>query len=195
MYGAFRPAAHPGEVYWRISHFMFPFWTVVPEGDFSNHIFARAWVPMDDTHTMFVLLAWKKNTAAPRERKDGTPVPGTSFELDLMPNSSDWYGRWRTVSNASNDYLIDRGIQQTKTYSGISGLYAQDQAMVESMGPIVDHSLEHLAISDRMIVVTRRRIAEAAGALRDNGIVPPGADDPRVYLGARGGDFFSPRRA
>src|SRR5262249_41351068 len=51
MYGAFRPA-NPGEAYWRIAHFMFPFWTITPSGPFGRHLYARAWVPMDDTHTM-----------------------------------------------------------------------------------------------------------------------------------------------
>src|SRR5690606_13716599 len=49
MYGAHRPA-DPGHVYWRIAHFLFPFWTYPPDGEFESHIVVRAWVPMDDTH-------------------------------------------------------------------------------------------------------------------------------------------------
>jgi hypothetical protein len=57
------------------------------------------------------------------------------------------------------------------------------------MGAIVDHTLEHLAISDFMITRTRRRLVQAARALIEGKIAPPGVDNPETYLGARGGDF------
>jgi phthalate 4,5-dioxygenase oxygenase subunit len=38
-----------------------------------------------------------------------------------------------------------------------------------------------------MITRTRRRLLMAARALRDQGIAPPGADEPSVYRGARSG--------
>jgi hypothetical protein len=59
------------------------------------------------------------------------------------------------------------------------------------MGPIVDHELEHLAPSDQMITRTRRRLLLAARALRNEGVAPPGAEDPEVYRGARSGYFVS----
>jgi hypothetical protein len=64
----------------------------------------------------------------------------------------------------------------------------QDQAITESMGDIVDHSFEHLAPSDQMITRTRRRLLMAARALRENGAVPPGVDDPGIYMQARSGE-------
>ena len=60
--------------------------------------------------------------------------------------------------------------------------------MTESMGPITDHDFEHLAPSDQMIARTRRRLVHAARALRDKGTVPPGVDNPEVYLQARSGE-------
>ena len=51
-----------------------------------------------------------------------------------------------------------------------------------------DHDFEHLAPSDQMIARTRRRLVHAARALRDKGTVPPGVDNPEVYLQARSGD-------
>ena len=86
--------------------------------------------------------------------------------------------------------MIDRGLQRTGSFSGIDGIHLQDQAMTESMGAIVDHTLEHLAISDLMIGRTRRRIIQAARAAAE-GIAPPGVDHPEVYHGARGGDFVA----
>ena len=74
---------------------------------------------------------------------------------------------------------------------GIDGIHLQDQAITESMGPIVDHEWEHLAPSDQMITRTRRRLLLAARALRDKGVLPPGSEDGEVFRDARGGYFVS----
>jgi hypothetical protein len=67
--------------------------------------------------------------------------------------------------------------------------------MVESMeGPeegIVDRSFEHLAASDRMIAVTRRRLVAAAQAHQKDGATPPTVDRPELTRGARGGSFIA----
>ena len=101
-----------------------------------------------------------------------------AWAAQTLPNDTGWYGRWRLAANASNDYMIDRGLQRTGSYSGIDGIHLQDQAMTESMGSIVDHTLEHLAVSDLMIARTRRRIIQAARAVAE-GIAPPGVDTSR----------------
>ncbi len=190
MYGAWRPADN-GARSWRIAQFLFPFWTMPPDGDFEGHVWARAWVPMDDTHTMFIQLAWNRSTRGVRETIDGTPLPGLGYDYEFLPNTTDWHGRWRLALNQSNDYGIDREIQAEGSFTGIDGLMLQDQAITESMGPITDHSLETLAPSDRMIVRTRDRLRDAALAFADDGTVPPGVDDPETYLGARSGDFLA----
>ena len=59
MYCAYRPAENDN-TYWRFAHFGFPFWTFIPQGDFMDRVIARAWVPMDDTHVMFVGFTWKQ---------------------------------------------------------------------------------------------------------------------------------------
>ena len=50
-----------------------------------------------------------------------------------------------------------------------------------------------LAAADvsRVIAVTRRRLAEAVRALRDNGTVPPLVDDPAMASQARSGDLVA----
>ena len=51
-YGAFRPS-EGDTYYWRIAHFLFPFYSMVPTGVLGIQKIARAWVPMDDEHTIF----------------------------------------------------------------------------------------------------------------------------------------------
>jgi hypothetical protein len=100
------------------------------------------------------------------------------------------------AANPGNDWGIDREAQRSKTiYTGIDGIHLQDQAITESMGPIVDHTFEHLAPSDQMITRTRRRLLMAARALREKGILPPGAEEPQVYRGARSGWLTSDDKA
>jgi len=70
----------------------------------------------------------------------------------------------------------------------------EDQAITESMGPIYDRSQEHLGTSDAMVIRTRRRVLNAARALRDSAATPPGVDNPEVYR-HRSGGVVLPRAA
>ena len=179
IYGAYRPA-EMGQTYWRIAHFLFPCWTLAPFIAFEHYRIARAWVPLDDTHMMFVMIGPKAG-------------PGSSGQnTALLPNTTDWLGRYRCVQTAENDFLIDREVQRTQSFTGIEGIHVQDQAVTESMGAITDHSFENLAISDRMIAITRRRLLEAAKALAEAGTPPPGAAAPDAYGRVRGGYFLAP---
>jgi len=190
MYGAHRPAPE-GQRYWRVGQLVLPFWTLPPHGAMEDHVWARAWVPMDDHHTMFFELSWKGRTPGMRTLRSGELIPGVGPPVEFLPNTTDWFGRWRLAANASNDYRIDRDAQRTNSFTGIPGLYLQDQAVTEGMGPIVDHRREFLAPSDQMIVWARDRLLGIARALADDGTVPPGVDNPEVLLGARGGDFLA----
>jgi hypothetical protein len=195
QYAAYR-AAGADSIYWRFASFVFPFWTLAPNGEFSSHVHARAWVPLDDGHTMFCFLRWKRGISAITQPqpafKDGTPIGGTGRGNKYLANTTDWLGRWRLAANASNDWGIDRAAQHGNTiYSGIDGIHLQDQAITESMGPITDHTHEHLAPSDQMITRTRRRLLMAARALRDQRVAPPGVEDAEVFRGARSGYFVS----
>ena len=44
----------------------------------------------------------------------------------------------------ANNYLIDRQLQKTKSYTGIKGVSEQDAAVQDSQGPIADRTREHL---------------------------------------------------
>jgi hypothetical protein len=153
---------------------------------------ARGWVPLDDENTMYVYFWWQRSrssmTLGQPTYKDGSPIGGTGRGNKLLPNTTDWLGRFRMAANPTNDWMIDREAQRAGTiYTGIDGIHLQDQAICESMGPIVDHTFEHLAPSDIMITRTRRRLLRAAHALRDEGILPPAVEDADAYRRARSG--------
>ena len=183
MYGAYRPAEADGE-YWRIANFLFPFYAMVPTGVLGLEVRVRAWVPMDDEHTLAISIA----RSAQGVRSAGRQVVRPP---ETLPNTTDWYGRFRCVANAGNDYLIDRTAQKTTSYTGIDAIFLQDQAVTESMGAIYDRTNERLGTSDQMIIRTRKRLIDAARALRDTGKVPPGVDDPGVYAVRSGGALLA----
>jgi phthalate 4,5-dioxygenase len=204
MYGAYRPTGD-GRRYWRIACFLFPFYALIPTGAMGAQVLVRAWVPLDDTHTMFISMSRQGAMAG----AVGGPIPlstgravkpdGETFQglagLQYHPNTTDWYGRFRLVQSAENDYLIDREKQRTNwSFTGIDGIPVQDQAVTESMGEIYDRSEEHLGSSDAMVARTRARMLRAVKALRDEGTVPPGVDDPTVYR-VRSGGLFLPEDA
>jgi phthalate 4,5-dioxygenase len=191
MYAAYRDA-NPGETYWRFANFMLPFWTQTPQGKFATHLHNRAWVPMDDHHTMFVSLRWRHEPAFVTDDRNGKLMPGFGRVFDYLPNTTDWYGRWRLNGRSENDWLVNREAQaHGGNFTGIAGIHAQDQAVTESMGPITDHLSEHLGPSDMMIMRTRRRLLAAARALAKNDTMPPGVDDPEKMYRVRSGDFLT----
>jgi len=192
-YGAYREAPG-GMTYWRMANFMFPFWTQVPQADFADNVDARAWVPLDDTHTMFIRLFRKNRAALPiiATDRDGKVIPGLEEPVNFQPDSTEWLGRFRPTGNERNDWELDRQVQRSGgVFSGISVIHMQDQAVTESMGELTDHSLEHLGPGDQMIARTRRRLQIAARGLAQDGTIPPGVDDSAIYLEARSGFFVS----
>lgn len=192
-YGAYRPD-DGGGTYWRFANFIFPFWTQQPQGLFSENVHARAWVPLDDHNCMWVNLYWKRGdiqAARPRPPlKSGKALGGETMEFPYAPNTTDWLGRWRVSATAENDWLIDREAQRNgEIYTGITNIHLQDQAVTESMGPITDHTLEHLCPSDLMIARTRRRLLQAAQAFAEGRQPAPGVMNPEIFRDSRSGFF------
>jgi phenylpropionate dioxygenase-like ring-hydroxylating dioxygenase large terminal subunit len=171
----------------RVAHFLLPFWTMTPNEP-MGHIRAGAWVPVDDEHCLRVTLSAPRPHYAPK-RKDGTALWGSTLEYDYLPNTTDWYGRWRLRNNRANDHLMDRDMQRTANYTGISGIATQDQAITESMGPIEDRTKEHLGTSDKMIALTRRVLIKHVLALRDSKQATAAVSDPQAFSSIRAGNF------
>jgi phenylpropionate dioxygenase-like ring-hydroxylating dioxygenase large terminal subunit len=190
MYGGYRPN-DDGQMSWRIAHYMFPFWTQTPNNRFVSRAIARAWVPMDDEHSMLFDITCGVDAGNPAYNstlKDGTPL---FDQISYAPNTTDWFGRWRSTDSEANDWAIDRESQRNgHQFTGIPNITMQDQAVTESMGPITDHSFENLAPTDQMIARVRRRVLLAARAFANKGTVPPGIENPDVFYKARAGSFL-----
>jgi phenylpropionate dioxygenase-like ring-hydroxylating dioxygenase large terminal subunit len=183
-YGAERKA-DSGESYWRITQFQLPFYTSVPAYDGLNRL--KIWVPIDDTHTQVWEANWSPDAPLSPEQRSGRQ--GRLGEHGLRPDSNEWLGRGRFVASAQNDYLIDREQQRSISFSGMeASTPVEDAAMQESMGPIVDRTLEHLSASDAAIIRMRQCLLRA---VQDQvaGRVPPGVQAPDTYL-AHGAQFL-----
>ncbi|HLF08008.1 MAG TPA: Rieske 2Fe-2S domain-containing protein, partial [Dehalococcoidia bacterium] len=201
-YGAYRPA-EADTMYWRIAHFLFPCFDMIPTGDLGVQVLVRAWVPLDDENTMFWGINVTKSMAVGQGgpgSETRTPAAirvGTSAAdrgtLEFLPPSSGWLGKSRISQTAANDYGIDREAQSSgQSFTGIPGIFQQDQAITESMGKVYDRTHEHLGTSDAMVIRTRRRLLNAAKALRDEAVTPPAVDEPALYR-VRSGGIILPR--
>ena len=122
----------------------------------------------------------------------GRKIAGLGEDIERLPNTTDWYGRWRLASNSDNDYMIDRDVQRTQSYTGIRAGHVQDQMITESMGPVADRTEERLGSSDQMIIQTRKRIIQALNEFQSEDIPPPGAADPDIYSLIRSGTLMLP---
>ena len=198
MYGAYRPA-DAANTHWRLAQFIVPFWVIPPaamlaEPDHDEGLHPDGRHPHPGHHDQ------------PRDHghgcgpglRSGEPVPGLGTSADAgieyLPNTTDWFGRWRLVNNAGNDYLIDREAQRHGgVFSGIFGLTVQDNAVGGMLGPISDRTLENLTPSDAMIARARHKLVRLVEAFaKDKSTKLPGVDDPGVYRGHRAGNFVAP---
>ncbi len=178
-----RRAAADDMYYWRITQFLMPFFTLTgPYGENPSRS-TRAWAPIDDENTMVYIITYHPLRPI-TDQEIARMRAGTGLHVNadrFLPATSEPGGAWRTMANASNDYFLDYDLQREKKFSGIPEFWAQDAACQESMGTIYDRSQEHLGTSDLGVIRVRQRWIEAAKALRDHGLTPPGADDPTLY--------------
>ena len=82
---------------------------------------------------------------------------------------------FRTVGNRDNTWLINREAQKTDNFTGIEGINAQDVAIQESIGAILDRTKDNLSRNDMAIVAARRMLLQAARTVADGGD-PPAVD-------------------
>ncbi len=157
--------------YWRITQFIFPWFTLIPP--FGDHsLGGHVWVPADDENCW----AWSINYRPDKplsEHEVGEMKAGYGIHVKYEAPPEGQPMTWRPMKNKDNDYLIDRAAQKDKrSYSGIFGFSEQDASLQESMGAIQDRTAERLLSTDKGIVMARRMLQEAAENLA-KGIEPP----------------------
>ncbi len=186
LYGA-RRVEDDGHYYWRSTQFLFPIYGMFPGGGDDGAVPLSIYVPIDDEHTLHWGLKWHPTKPFGGDGKPHTEPFKASGELvqGLGPvkpeQKGKWFANWWTEADIRNDFKINRTAQKLKTYSGIGAGRLQDTAMIVSMGAIMDRTREHLGTADATIIRVRRRLMQAAIALRDRGETPPGADNPQAY--------------
>jgi hypothetical protein len=150
----------------------------------GNRIAVLAIVPVDDTHMMRWQIGVPSGWAMA-----GAIAPAYKLhpEYGYQPPTSGFLGAWRMKQNKSNDYLLDRDFQKDGSYTGIMGIGIQDEAVTESMGPVMDRTKEHLGTSDLMVIRLRQLLLRHARRLRELDETPPAVDTPEVYAVRSGG--------
>ena len=176
LYG--RRNGEPDSYYWRITQWLFPWFTLIPP--FGEHsLGGHVWVPIDDENCWAWSISFRPDRSLSREeRRDMQAGKGIHCEVEPFT--------YRTKANKDNDYLIDRKAQKEKrAYSGVFGFAMQDASLQESMGPIQDLLREKPLPTDRAILMARRMLLEAAVALQ-RGVEPPALDAAKQHVRAAG---------
>jgi phthalate 4,5-dioxygenase len=166
-------------LYWhRITQFVLPFFTMIAASD-PHLVSARAWVPLDDHHSLQVVMRGRLDRPVTDAERQQARDPFAAWG-GYVEATSDPHTRYYTKANIHNDYMRDLELQK-ELMIGIPFLgNLQDRAMTETMGPIYDRTQEHLGTTDAMVIYVRRRLIQAAQALRDERGVPANVDDPTL---------------
>jgi len=158
-----------GRNYVLVSHFVLPFHRMraaTARGDVkSSMIEGHIPVPMDDENTMDYIFRYSIGNDPAKEMQEIEEQRGRA--------SGEITEGFRKVRNKDNNWLIDRAVQRTETYTGIEGINTQDHAVQESMGPISDRTQEHLGSTDKALIAMRRQLMQAARTVQEGGD-PPG---------------------
>ena len=145
-------------IYWRIAQFLMPVHCYAPSAMPGENIFGQSFIPVTDTNCWIYTYVWNPErplTQAERDAFDRGNGVISEVDENYVP-----------LRNRANDYLIDRKLQKTKSYTGIIGVSEQDAAVQDSQGPIADRTREHLGPTDLGILHFRKMVMDAARALQ-----------------------------
>ncbi len=143
----------------------------------------QSWVPVDDVNCWIYTYCWQPErpfSNSERAKFRGGFNVHSEVDANYMP-----------LRNMHNDYLIDRRMQKTENFSGITGVSEQDAAIQDSQGPIQDRTREHLGPTDIGIVEFRKLVMGAARRLAE-GEQPSSVQHASRYAVRSGG--WSPHR-
>ena len=161
-----------GQHYWRVTPWMLPYATIVP-AEAHAVMTGNMYVPADDNTALVFRASWHPLRPLTDQERNEYETGGVFHEL-VEPVT------YRPYANKDNDYLQDRNMQRTVSFTGIKGIQAQDMAVIESMGSTVDRTREHLGTSDSAILGARRRLLREVANFQE-GIDPPAAQGGDLY--------------
>ncbi|HZT08883.1 MAG TPA: Rieske 2Fe-2S domain-containing protein [Chloroflexota bacterium] len=179
LYGA-RRVEGPDRIYWRTTQFLMPIYTMFPaseDGIVPSHIYT----PIDDEHTLHWGVRWHPVRELPERELMSNKAEIAGMGHMREEQHGKFFAHWWPAARQDNDFLLDRDVQRSQTYTGIPTIRLQDAAVITSMGPIQDRTTERLGTTDAMIIKVRQRLMRAATALREHGMAPPGVDRPEAY--------------
>ena len=145
-------------------HYVMPFTQLRPSRYGKTVVDGHFWVPMDDYNVMVYNWGYSWGDDPLPEEDSALKDSGNNLQGDVDPANN-----FRSIRNRDNNYMLDREIQKTQTFTGIRGINAQDRAIQESMGPIVDRTQEFLGPADIAIVAARKLLEEAIETVKDDG--------------------------
>ncbi len=160
-----------GRYHWKVTHWAAPAYAVLAPPHFP-HI-GSIWTPIDDEHCFQIAISYHPTRSLTDEEHAFYNSGLTNTPLKIA-------GTFKPIPNKRNDYLIDRELQRTRNYTGITGSGAEDYGMAESMGAIADRTREHLGTSDVGIILRRRILLRMIRDLQ-KGIEPYPASHGEVY--------------
>lgn len=162
QYASLRPLDE-ASLHVRTYHFVLPFHQIRPSRSAAGHatVSGHMWVPMDDENTM--VYNWDYSETAPLSDDDRLERWLGNGPLDVDQST------FRAVRNRRNNYMLDRQVQKTETFTGIDGINTQDRAIQESMGRIVDRTREHLGPADKAVIQARRLLLQALRTVAEGG--------------------------
>jgi len=161
--------------YWRVTQWLLPTYSLIPTptGDYGT----TTWVPVDDHHTVrFAIGTSPTRPVEPSQLFNSMQNVWGPFKLE----DGQVIDTYAPRENKSNLYGLDREMQRTINYSGMSSIRTQDQAMTEGMGYVCDRTQEHLGSSDLAVIAARRRLLKFARDL-EQGIEPYAARHGELY--------------
>ncbi|HET9770869.1 MAG TPA: Rieske 2Fe-2S domain-containing protein [Acidimicrobiia bacterium] len=126
--------------------------------------FWHAFVPVDDEHHLLYYVHYDRQAPLSDEMRAQVTA---MYGHDRVHRDNDY----RPHGNRENRHFQDFG-KNPDEYSGITGIAAQDIAIIQSQGVVVDRTAEHLGGSDACIAYIRRYMLKVAERIQ-SGEEPP----------------------
>ena len=171
------------DLYWRIAQFLMPNHAYAPAAFPGEVYYGQCWVPVDDMTCWIYTYSWLPDrplSNAERTKFDGGFSVHAEVDADYVP-----------LRNLRNDYLIDRAVQKTTSFTGIAGVSEQDAAIQDSQGPIQDRTTRASRADRRR----HRRVPQAPDGRRprlQQGVEPKSTACAKKYAVRAGGWIADP---